>query len=170
MYRIKLLIIDLDKCVFDTFSMRLDTHHSASIPDSACSYGDEHYLGKIKIEKILVTTGYEKFQRAKAAKIGVERFFSEIIVDAIDDPATRKGKQRIFEEAMYGRRLWPWEIMVIGDNPESELKAGRALGMVTVQTLRPTIERWSEADHHISSFAELPALVTLLEECGQDFE
>jgi len=60
---------------------------------------------------------------------------------------------------MESRGLHPLQIAVVGDNPKTELGAGKRLGMVTIQTLRPMVERWDGADHHIESFAELPRVI-----------
>ena len=48
----------------------------------------------------------------------------------------------------------------------AELGAGRRLGMTTVQTLRPGVEKWHGADHHITSFAELPGIIAACEGDG----
>jgi len=50
-------------------------------------------------------------------------------------------------------------MLIVGDNPDSELAAGRKLCIRTVQTLRPDVPRDPEAAHHISTFHELPALL-----------
>jgi putative hydrolase of the HAD superfamily len=50
-------------------------------------------------------------------------------------------------------------MLIVGDNPDSELAAGRKLSIRTVQTLRPGVPRYPDATHHISSFYELPLLL-----------
>ncbi|MFQ3616473.1 MAG: HAD hydrolase-like protein [Cyanobacteriota bacterium] len=55
--------------------------------------------------------------------------------------------------------LSPAEVLVVGDNPDSELAAGNRLGICTVQTLRPGVEKSKLATHHIHTLGELKALV-----------
>ena len=159
MSAIELLIVDLDKCFFDTFSIPIDDDAGALIPDSAKTYGDERHLAKIKINKILITAGRRERQLAKAAKVNAERFFQKIIV-----VPSAAHKEAAFEAEMRVAGLSPWQIAVLGDNPLSELGAGKRLRMHTVQTLRPTIDRWEEADFHISSFSELEGVLAVMEE------
>ena len=70
------------------------------------------------------------------------------------------GKKRIFEELLKKNGWRKDEVLVVGDNPASELSAAKSLGILTVQTLRPTIERWEEADYHIQSFRELADIIS----------
>ena len=53
----------------------------------------------------------------------------------------------------------PESVLVVGDNPDSEIQAGNALGMRTVQILRPGIPRGDNATYYIQTLAELKALV-----------
>lgn len=132
------------------------------VPDGIRSYGDEDAIGALPTINVLVTSGYRNFQLGKIVKLNIAHLFAAIIVDEVDDPACRKGKQRIFEELLATHGWGKGEVLVVGDNPHSELKAGKALGMTLVQTLRPTVEKWPEADHHISTLFELPGIVARL--------
>ncbi len=124
------------------------------------TYGDDEYLWSTPCPKILVTSGYRMFQQSKIDALGIADKFEEIIIDAMDDLTKWQGhKHVIFERLMLTRGLDPSEILVVGDSASSELAAGHALGMRTVQTLRPRVERWDSADHHITSFSELGALL-----------
>jgi putative hydrolase of the HAD superfamily len=119
------------------------------------TYGDEFYIKTFPVKKYLVTTGYRKFQQSKIDKTGIAPLFDEIIIDEMENLETRKGKKKIFEEIL---RLNNWdktEVLVVGDNPESELGIAKALGITSVQTLRPGVGKWSEADHHVNSLSEL---------------
>jgi len=129
------------------------------VPECACSYGDEHHIADIPCFRILVTSGFEKFQRAKIRHIGISDLFNEIIIDKIDDPAMHNGKEAIFREILKKYGLAPHQVFVVGDNPHSELGAGKKLGMTTVQTLREGVHSWEDADYYIRSLSELPELV-----------
>ena len=100
-----------------------------------------------------------KFQETKIAKLGIAHLFDEIIIDVLDDPNKRKGKTKIFEEILESNKWNKEEVLVVGDNPHSELGAAKALGITTVQTVRPTVIKWKGADHHIESLRELKTLL-----------
>ncbi len=123
------------------------------------TYGDEVFIATLPVRKFLVTTGYTVFQQSKIDRLGIAALFESIIIDTVDDPSHIKGKKQIFAELLAQYGLQKEEVLVVGDNPRSELGAGRELGIVVVQTLRPGVERWAEAQHHIKSFAELAALI-----------
>lgn len=122
-------------------------------------YGDTDVLADLSGTKILVTTGYQKLQSSKIACLGIAPLFSHVAIDLIDDPAVRRGKKAIFADYMDDFGWLPEEVVVVGDNPASELAAGAALGAVTVQTVRPGIAPWSGADYRISHLAELRDLI-----------
>jgi FMN phosphatase YigB (HAD superfamily) len=48
-------------------------------------------------------------------------------------------------------------VLIVGDNPASEIAAGNALGMPTVQMLRPGVRPCDTARHHVHGLAELVA-------------
>ena len=50
-------------------------------------------------------------------------------------------------------------MIVVGDNPDSEIEVGNKLGIRTVQILRPGVPHGDMATHHISTLAELKAMV-----------
>lgn len=122
-------------------------------------YSDFALLEQFPHHKILVTSGFKKLQWSKIRITGIERFFEEIIIDMIDDPENRKGKKAIFSELQEKYGLIPREVMVIGDSLTSELKAGKELGMTTVQTLRPGVIKVEGFDFYVSNLDELLMLM-----------
>ena len=137
-----------------------EAYRQIEVPDNIKTFGDEEFIRDLPVRKILVTTGYRKFQETKIEKIGVADLFDEIIIDALDYRDQRKGKKRIFEELLVKNGWSKDEVLVVGDNPRSELGVAKSLGIKTIQTLRPTIEKWSEADYHIYSLSELAGLIS----------
>lgn len=129
------------------------------VPEGIYSYGDEACIRDLPVGKYLVTSGYRKFQETKIARLGIADLFDGIIIDATDDPQARKGKRQIFIDIMDKRGWAASEVLVVGDNPKSELGIAKHLGITTVQTVRPTVKKWEEADHHITSLTELKALL-----------
>jgi putative hydrolase of the HAD superfamily len=80
-------------------------------------------------DRYLVTAGYTRLQKAKIRQLGIERDFKEIF---IPDPYTAElTKVDVFEQIMNKYNYEPSEMLVIGDNPESEIKAAKGLGMAT---------------------------------------
>ena len=146
---IKCIIFDLDRCAFNTSAFS-----KGDVPDFDYTYGDMHHVVALTQEKILVTAGDTELQQQKIARSGIAQHFSEIHIDGFGD------KESIFRNIMHRRVLGAHRIMVVGDNPNAELGAGKRLGMVTVQTLRPAVVRWDEADFHIASFAELDQIIS----------
>jgi FMN phosphatase YigB (HAD superfamily) len=121
-------------------------------------YGDLAFLTEFQQHKLLVTSGFRRLQQSKIDALGLERYFTDIYIDAIDEP-DRFGKEGIFQLILDTHHLKPAEVMVVGDNPASEIEAGSRLGMQTVQTLRPEVERSDSAHHHIHSLGELKELL-----------
>ena len=121
-------------------------------------YADLHVVRELPLRRFLVTTGFRRLQESKIRALGIESWFERVIVDAIDE-AEHAGKQAIFETILMDENLSAENVLVVGDNPVSELAAGRNLGMVTVQTLRPGVTRWPGASHHIESLDELWSLI-----------
>lgn len=137
-----------------------EAYRRIEVPDGIKTFGDEEFIQDLPVKKILVTTGYRKFQETKIEKLGISNLFDEIIIDALDYRDKRKGKKKIFEEILIQNGCKVSEALVIGDNPRSELGAAKSLGIPTVQTVRPTVEKWEEADFYINSFSELASIVS----------
>lgn len=139
-----------------------EAYRQIEVPDGIKTFGDEDSIKDLPVKKILVTTGYRKFQETKIEKIGIAGLFNEIIIDALDHRGERKGKTKIFQELLAKNGWAESEVLVVGDNPKSELGSAQSLGIPTVQTLRPTVERWEEADYHINSLNELAKIISKL--------
>lgn len=115
-------------------------------------------LDKLHFSKILVTTGLEELQRAKIRALKITDDFTSIHVD---DPRLkpRNTKQEIFKNILYESSLEPEQIWVIGDNPESEIIAGKQLGMNTIQRRSKSKSESEYTDHYIDSFHELENII-----------
>lgn len=117
-------------------------------------YGDLELLRELGEKRFLVTTGFRRLQESKIRALGIAPLFDSIVIDAIDE-ADRRGKQRIFADLLASFDLRPEEVLVVGDNPDSEIEAGRQLGIRTVQILRPRVVRSDRASDHVRDLAEL---------------
>ncbi|MCB0448112.1 MAG: HAD hydrolase-like protein, partial [Gelidibacter sp.] len=96
------------------------------------TFEDFGIIQNLQQEKILVTTGFLKLQNAKIRALGIEKEFGEIYIDNILD-SKRIHKKGIFKNILLEKNINPNLIYVIGDNPNSELKAGFELNLNTIQ-------------------------------------
>ena len=106
----------------------------------------------------LVTSGFRRLQESKIRALGFTSVFSAIYIDAVGE-ANRLGKEGLFQKILRDDELSRSEVLIVGDNPDSEIAAGNRLGIATVQILRPGVERAANAKHFISGLRELRALI-----------
>lgn len=104
-------------------------------------------------ERYLVTTGFLNLQFSKISGMGIEQDFSEIHV--VDPTTSEKTKKDVFADIMERHQYKPAEVLVVGDDPESEIRAAQELGIDTV--LYDKYKRYPNpsADYTISDFKEL---------------
>jgi len=117
-------------------------------------YGDLALLPAIGRQRFLVTSGFRRLQESKVRALGIEPYFDAIVVDAIDEPAHR-GKERIFRDLMSQFSLEASDVLVVGDNPDSELAAAARLGLRSAQIVRPGVTPADGVTIHLSGLAEL---------------
>ena len=117
-------------------------------------YADLGALRELPATLFLVTSGFRRLQESKVRALAVASLFERVYIDAIDEP-DRKGKEGIFAEILRTHALEPGEVLVVGDDADSEIEAGNRLGIPTVQIQRAGIPRAGNAIHHIGSLAEL---------------
>lgn len=121
-------------------------------------YGDLHVLRELDQQLFLVTSGFRLLQQSKVAALGIAPLFAEIRIDAIHD-SDRIGKEGHIREILSAHQLPPEEVLIVGDNPDSEIAIGNKLGIRTVQTLRPRVTKSDAADHHIRHLSELKGIM-----------
>ncbi|MEX2382865.1 MAG: HAD family hydrolase [Opitutales bacterium] len=121
-------------------------------------YGDLEVLAELPAERFLVTSGFRRLQESKIRALNLTSFFTRIIVDAIDEP-DRRGKKGLFEKILRDYNLAPEEVLVVGDNADSEIEAGNRLGIRTVQTLRPGVPRAPNATFHVHYLVEIKEIM-----------
>ena len=92
-------------------------------------FDDYKHIRETKITKFLVTTGFTKLQWSKVKMLNIEADFEAIhIVDPELSPLTKKD---IFALILEKYDYKPEDVLVIGDDPESEIKAASDLGIDT---------------------------------------
>lgn len=93
-------------------------------------FSDYTCTKQLHCDKFLVTTGFLKLQQSKIRGMGIEQDFKEI---HIVDPATsHKTKKDVFADIIYRNAYQPAEVLVVGDDLQSEIKAAKELGIDTV--------------------------------------
>lgn len=166
---IHLIIADLWQLPFDEVANKYKINESLSNAFSTAintseyqfkihPFDDFKFVKQLKHRKYLVTTGFKKLQLAKISALGIENAFEEIIIDEIDT-LNRVHKKGIFIEALKTNKISPKDIIVIGDNPNSELKAGYELGVTTVQVARYGQRKSDYANFYVNNFQALTDIV-----------
>jgi putative hydrolase of the HAD superfamily len=78
-------------------------------------------------DRFLVTAGYTRLQKSKIRQLGIAKEFKEIF---IPDPYTSDlSKTDVFRQILNTYHYDPAEVLVIGDNPETEIAAAKELGI-----------------------------------------
>ncbi|WP_298425108.1 HAD hydrolase-like protein [uncultured Kordia sp.] len=121
-------------------------------------FEDFNVITSLPYEKILVTTGFSKLQHAKIHSLGIKEQFHEIYIDDILSPE-RIYKKGIFQRILMKRKRNSKLVYIIGDNPNSELKAGFELGLQTIQVSKFGQEKSRYAHYCISNFNDLLAIL-----------
>jgi HAD superfamily hydrolase (TIGR01549 family) len=135
-----------------------EAFRQAEVTEPMHGYGDIAVIKEFPVQRFLVTSGFRRLQESKVRALGFADWFAAIHIDAIDEP-DRKGKYGIFQELLAAHDLQPDEVLVVGDNPDSEIQAGNRLGMKTIQILRPGVPRSDSATRQIHNLAELSELL-----------
>ncbi|HIH24056.1 TPA: HAD hydrolase-like protein [Candidatus Woesearchaeota archaeon] len=124
-------------------------------PPSTSTYGDMDALEALDMKRYLVSTGFYRFQMSKIHITGILPYFEAVLIDSLDNLSARKGKLDIFRAIRLHEGVASQDVVVIGDNPRSELAAAKTLGMRTVQSVRPGVRREDGFDAYILSFDAL---------------
>jgi FMN phosphatase YigB (HAD superfamily) len=122
-------------------------------------YSDLSLLSELAATRYLVTSGFRCMQESKIKALDLAPLFAAVYVDAIDEQ-DRLGKLGYFKKILLDSGLSAAEVLVVGDNADSEIAVGARLGMPTVQTLRPGVPYAANATLHIRSLHELKALLS----------
>jgi putative hydrolase of the HAD superfamily len=125
----------------------IDTLRNMSYDLPMQPFSDYRHLKQVPLDKYLVTTGFLKLQYSKIKQLGIEKDFKDIII--VDPDASNKTKKDVFAEIMEKHAYQPGELLVIGDDPDSEIKAALSLG-IDAFLFDPTEKYTSAASTHRS--------------------
>lgn len=119
--------------------------------EAISTFEDYPEIKNIPGERFLVTTGFKTMQESKIRQMGIASDFKEIhIVNPVES-----SKKQVFADILNRYNYKPDDVLVVGDDPESEIAAAKALGIPTVLYDKDNIMDASEADFKISNFTEL---------------
>jgi len=89
-----------------------------------------NYIRDLPCKKFLVTTGFTKMQNSKIRQLNLRKDFDKIFV--IDPSLTTLTKKDIFEKILTDYDYKAEDVLVVGDDINSEIKAAQELGIDAV--------------------------------------
>ena len=121
------------------------------------------FLAKRGVRNFVVSFGEPKIQHAKVKALGLDR---EPSIEKIyyADRSNVLTKEAAFRKIQKRTRLTPAEILVVGDRPAREIRAGKELGMHTVRLrhgefkAQMPVEPEEEPDYVIRNISEVRKL------------
>lgn len=130
------------------------------LPELA-TYHDGYVVKETDTINYLVTSGLTEFQYQKIDALGIKDWFTEIF---IHDPVRSEwtDKVGIMKFIIKTHGYHPSELLIVGDNPESEIKAGKDLGIQTIQIIREGIVKSALADRCIQTLEALPKIIAAI--------
>lgn len=111
-------------------------------------FDDFQKILELELPLYLVTTGPVQLQEPKIDSLGIRELFQKIIIH--DPMHSRGGKAEAFQNILIEHHFEPSEVLVIGDNSESEIKAAKELGISTA-----FVNRSGKCPEAFSDFGEL---------------
>lgn len=140
------------------FSERLKSDCLNLLSDLTCEesmepFEDYKIVRKIPCKRFLVTTGFTKLQHSKINKLNIKNDFESIFV--VDPCKSSLKKKDIFRKILIDNNYELDEVLVIGDDLNSEIKAAKELGMDTVLYDYNSEHTDVENQHTISNFKNL---------------
>ena len=108
---------------------------------------------KIDVDRFLVTTGFLKMQNSKIDGMGIRKDFKEIHI--VDPTHTSQGKKDIFRDILERHKYAVNDVLVVGDDPGSEIRAALELGIDAVLYDKENIHDDGIATYRIRNFKEL---------------
>lgn len=120
-------------------------------------YKDYEIIESINLPKFLVTFGFVTLQQSKIEGLGVRSHFKEIFV--VDPEVSTKTKRDIFIDIMEKYGYHKDELLVIGDDPESEIRAAQDLGIKTYLYDPESRYKTGKITYHEQSYGKLKQLI-----------
>ena len=93
-------------------------------------FPDYSLVRKMELKKFLVTTGFVKLQESKIRGMQIGKDFEKIFI--VDPAQSSKTKKDVFAEIVWKNGYEKKEVLVVGDDPASEIRAALDLGLPVV--------------------------------------
>lgn len=109
----------------------------------------------------IITNGKSKLQMNMIEALEIKHYFDVILIS--ESEGMKKPDPLIFQKALISMKVSPSECVYIGDHPENDVEAARAVGM---QGIWKRNNSWAmpESDAVIDSLAEIPRVIRGLSE------
>jgi len=91
-------------------------------------FDDYRLVRALPVEKFLVTTGFLQLQQSKIERMGIRQDFREVHIVDIESGT----KKEVFAALLQRHHLRPSDVLVVGDDPDSEIKAAQELDLAAV--------------------------------------
>lgn len=119
---------------------------------------DDYQLTKdLPVDKFLVTTGFLKLQESKVDGMKIRNDFKEIHI--IDPSTSAQTKKDVFEDILERFHYEKPEVLVVGDDVHSEIRAAGELGIEAVLYDKLQLHTDVTSVQRIESFAALQGLL-----------
>jgi putative hydrolase of the HAD superfamily len=133
----------------------------AYFPDTCVPFPGMHQtlqgLRKRGLPLGLVTNGSAASQNAKIDGLGIRGYFSAVLVSETE--GVRKPDPEIFHRALRRLAVAPRDAVFVGDNPEADVHAAKAVGMQAIWMRDSYWPEPASADAVITKLCELPDVV-----------
>jgi putative hydrolase of the HAD superfamily len=120
-------------------------------------FEDYSVVRDLAIDKYLVTTGFLELQRSKISRLKIENDFKEIHI--VDPSTSDKTKKEVFTDIVKRNNYAIGEVVVVGDDLHSEIKAAQELGIEAVLYDRDNLYPLLPDIKRINNFRELIELI-----------
>jgi len=124
------------------------TYHKPMRP-----FDDYEMTRNIPCKKFLVTTGFIKMQESKIKQLGIEEDFERIYI--VDPTVVNQTKKDIFKHILEHFAFNAAEVLVVGDDPNSEIQAANELGINTVLYDKMNFNPEIKNVRRVTNFADL---------------
>lgn len=92
-------------------------------------FEEYNFVRQLPARRILLTAGFTKLQKSKVRALGIENDFEEVFI--VDSEKTVENKKDFIEKIIDRYSLSKDNLIVVGDDPDSEIQAAVELGVTS---------------------------------------
>ncbi|WP_163324244.1 HAD family hydrolase [Draconibacterium mangrovi] len=131
----------------------MEVHINLTYDDPMQYFPDYELVRELLQTKFLVTSGFSKLQNSKIDNLGIRNDFKEIVI--LDLQQSNETKKDIFISLLEKYRFPKEEVLIVGDDINSEIQAGKDLGIDTV--IYDRLEKYTDLNfaNKIDNFAQI---------------